>query len=148
MGRAATKKRKKALEAKLGAKKCQTALLLVEREISPYKERMTFDEIAKEVGFHRKTIWEWRTQDDDFIEYVNLLSDDFLKSKRPEVYSALMKLISGEQPSVKGIDLFFKRWGLLTEKQEITQITNNGGANQSNEEIAKSNDEIDELLKE
>jgi hypothetical protein len=137
--------RQKALEAKLTVKQREAALLCVERELAEDTEsRLTYDEIADRIGYSRKELWKWRTQNKAFIEYVNLLCDDFLESKRAIVYRQLMKLIEGSQPSVKGIDLYLRRHGLLTERQVVE--TKDGGSSRSNEDIAKDLEELDDLL--
>jgi hypothetical protein len=55
-----------------------------------------------------------------------------------------MKLNEGSQPSVKGIDLYLRRHGLLTERQVVE--TKDGGSSRSNEDIAKDLEELDDLL--
>ncbi|MFD1267577.1 phBC6A51 family helix-turn-helix protein [Paenibacillus motobuensis] len=137
-------KRKAALEAKLEGRQKKAALLCVEREFVPEDERKSLDEIAEEVGVSRQSLYKWRTQNRAFIEYVNYLADDFLESERAFVYRQLMKTISGGQPSIKGIDLYFKRHGLIT--QNIAVETKEAGAAQTNEEIADELQELDELL--
>jgi hypothetical protein len=134
----------KALEAKLDARKQKAAYLLVENELRETGEKRTQEDIAEEVGVTNKTLWGWRTKDPVFIEYKNAIADDFLSEKRAFVYGQMMKLIGGSQPSVKGIDLFLRRFGLLTEKQVM--ITEDSGSNRSNEDIAKELEELDELL--
>jgi hypothetical protein len=134
----------KALEAKLDARKRKAAYLLVENELRESGEKRTQEDIATEVGVTYKSLWEWRTKDTVFIEYKNAIADEFLSEKRAFVYGQMMKLIGGSQPSVKGIDLFLRRFGLLTEKQVV--VNEDGGSNRSNEDIAKELEELDELL--
>jgi hypothetical protein len=137
-------RRLKALEAKLDARKQKAAYLLVENELRETGEKRTQEDIAEEVGVSYKSIWEWKTKDVVFIEYKNAIADDFLSEKRAFVYGQLMKSISGSQPSIKGIDLFLKRFGLLTEKQ--VTVTEDSGGSRSNEDLAKELDELDDLL--
>ena len=134
----------KALEAKLDAKKRKAAYLLVENELLETGDKRTQEDIAEEVGVTYKTLWSWRTKDPVFIEYKNAIADDFLAEKRAHVYGQLMKLIGGSQPSVKALDLYLRRFGLLTEKQ--VTVTEDSGSNRSNEDIAKELEELDELL--
>jgi hypothetical protein len=75
-----------------------------------------------------------KRKDPVFIEYKNALADDFLSEKRAYVYGQLMKLIGGSQPSVKALDLYLRRFGLLTEKQVIT--TEDNGGSRSNDDLA------------
>jgi len=137
-------RRKKALEAKLDANHKKAVYLLVENELLPKKEQRTKEEIAQEVGVTYKTIWSWSTRNKDFIEYKNLIADEFLEGNRNRVNAQLMRLIDGEQPSVKAIDLYFRRFGLLTERKQI-ELDNGEGA-RTNDDLAKELAELDELL--
>jgi hypothetical protein len=136
----------KALEAKLTEQQKKAAYMLVENDLKSNKDplKLTYEQIADEIGVSYKTIWSWRTQNRNFIAYKNEISDDFLSDKRSRVYGQLLKLIEGEQPSVKAIDLFMRRFGLLTEKQ-IT-VTEDGSSLRSNEDLAKELEELDDLL--
>jgi DNA-binding XRE family transcriptional regulator len=137
-------RRLKALEAKLDARKRNAAYLLVENELRESGEKRKQEEIAEEVGVTSKTIWEWKTKDPVFIEYKNAIADDFLSEKRAFVYGQLMKSISGPQPSIKGIDIFMRRFGLLTEKQ--VNVTEDAGGSRSNEDIEKEIEDLNNLL--
>jgi hypothetical protein len=137
-------RRLKTLEAKLDARKQKAAYLLVENELMESGEKRTQEEIAEEVGVTSKTIWSWKTTDPVFIEYKNAIADDFLSEKRAFVYAQLMKTISGPQPSIKGIDVFMRRFGLLTEKQVVVNEELVGS--RSNEDLAKELEELDDLL--
>jgi len=136
----------KQLEAKLTVKQREAALLVVERELSDINERPSFDEIADKIGTSRVTLWEWRTRNKAFIEYVNLMADDFLESKRALVYRQLMRLIEGPQPSVKALDLYLRRHGLLTDRQLLE--TKDSGNNSNAADIQRELEELDELLAE
>jgi DNA-binding XRE family transcriptional regulator len=137
-------RRLKTLEAKLDARKQKAAYLLVENELRETGEKRSQEEIAEEVGVTSKTIWSWKTTDSVFIEYKNAIADDFLSEKRAYVYGQLMKSISGPQPSIKGIDIFMRRFGLLTEKQ--VTVTEDGSASRSNEDLEKELEDLDDLL--
>jgi transcriptional regulator with XRE-family HTH domain len=139
-------KKKAALEARLEGRQIRAALLCVEREFAPEDERKSFDEIADEIGVSRMTMYRWRTGNRAFIDYVNHIADDFLASERALVYRQLMKTITGPQPSVKGIDLYFKRHGLIT--QQVAVESKDATSTRSNEEITQELEELDELLAE
>ena len=141
----ANPRRMKALEAKLTAQQRKAAYLVVENELLPTKERRTKEEIATEVGVTYKTIWSWSTRNRDFIEYKNAIADDFLETEREAVYSNLMQLIKYPQPSVKAIDLYLRRFGLLTEKQVVT--TENGEGARTDADLERELGELNELLK-
>lgn len=135
----------KALEAKLDARQRKAAYLLVENEMRDTSDRRTQESIAEEVGVTAKTLWEWRKKNKNFISYKNAIADDFLSENRAYVYSQLMKLIGGSQPSVKGIDLFMRRFGLLTEKTQIETI--DGNSQRTDADLEAELAELDELLK-
>ena len=138
-----TTKKRQQLEAKLDGRQRKAALLCVEREFAPQAERMTFEDIATEVGVSRQSLLKWRQQNRAFIDYVNYLADDFLAAERAFVYRQLMKSISGEQPSIKGIDLYFKRHGLITERS-VVETVESGGRDEA--DIAADIAELDDLL--
>lgn len=137
-------KRLKELESKLTAQQQKAAFLLVENDLRSNDEKRTQEEIAEEVGVTYKTIWEWRKKNRNFIDYKNEIADDFLAEYRSGVYGQLMKLINGSQPSVKAIDLYLKRFGLLTEKQ--VNVTEDNSGSRSNDDLAKELEELDDLL--
>lgn len=139
-------KKKAALEARLDGRQIKAALLCVEREFAAEEDRKGFDEIADEVGVSRQSLFKWRTQNRAFIDYSNLLADDFLSADRAFVYRQLMRTIAGAQPSVKGIDLYFKRHGLIT--QQVAVETKDAGSTRTNDELAQELEELDELLAE
>ncbi|MBJ6364160.1 phBC6A51 family helix-turn-helix protein [Paenibacillus sp. GCM10012307] len=136
--------KRKQLESRLDGRQKIAALAVVERDFAPEDVRKGFEEIAAEVGVSRNTLYEWRTQNKAFIDYANSLADDFLTGKRSLVYRKLMELIDSSQPSVKAIDLFMKREGLITA--QVAVETKDAGAARSNEELAAEIAEIDELL--
>lgn len=137
-------RRMRELEAKLDARQRKAAYLLVENELRETGERRSYEDIAEEIGVTYKTIWEWRTKNRNFIDYKNEIADDFLADKRDQVYAQLMKLITAPQPSVKAIDLFMRRHGLLTDRQITQQESASDG--RSTDDLAKELAELDELL--
>lgn len=136
----------KELEAKLDVRQRKAAFMLVENELAETDAKLTQEEIAAEVGVDRSTLYLWRTRNRDFIAYKNEIADDFLADKRDRVYAQLLKLINGSQPSVKAIDLFMRRFGLLTDKSVVEQA-GDGATQRTDEVIAKQLAELDDLLK-
>jgi len=136
----------KELEAKLDARQRKAAFMLVENELAETDAKLTQEEIAAEVGVDRSTLYLWRTRNRDFIAYKNEIADDFLADKRDRVYAQLLKLINGSQPSVKAIDLFMRRFGLLTDKSVVEQA-GDGATQRTDEAIAKQLAKLDDLLK-
>lgn len=114
----ADKHRFKFDESKFKPKQREAALALVEYEFTPKGARKTKQEIADELGITRKTLHNWDTQDDNFINYKNYLASDFMDSHMAFVYSKLIQSI--DKGSVRGIELYMKRIGDLTDKTEVT----------------------------
>lgn len=136
----------KQLEAALTEQQRKAAYMLVENDLKPNKaeSKLTYEEIATEIGVTYKTLWSWRTKNRNFIAYKNEISDDFLSDKRSKVYGQLLKLIEGEQPSVKAIDLFMRRFGLLTEKSVVENVDNS--QRRTDDDIQRELEGIDKLL--
>ncbi|KAB2425425.1 MULTISPECIES: phBC6A51 family helix-turn-helix protein [Bacillus cereus group] len=133
------------LKQKLTAKQIQAAYLLVENELmeSNNEEKRTQDEMANELGINRTTLWEWRTKNQDFIAFKSEVADSFLAEKREQVYSKLMQLILGAQPSVKAMQLYMQRFGLLTDKKVIEGDL--GNATRTNAEIEEQLQKLKKL---
>lgn len=136
--------RMKELESKLSAQQRKAAFMLVENEMASLDDKLTQDELAKEIGCARSTLFEWRKKDRNFIAYKNEIADDFLADKRDHVYAQLLKLIGGSQPSVKALDLYLRRFGLLTEKQQVETVDSR--SQRSDDAIKKQLDDLDDLL--
>ncbi|MEC2233913.1 phBC6A51 family helix-turn-helix protein [Bacillus subtilis] len=137
--------RMKELEAKLTLQQRKAAQVVASNEVSPEDgAKRSQAELAEEIGVSRMTLYRWRFQNPTFIEYMNLLADDMLSGHRSEVYGQLLRLIKGPQPSVKAIDLFMRRHGLLTDRQVTTTETD--GGSRSNEDLEKEIDELDDIL--
>lgn len=136
------------LKSKLTAQQIKAVYLLVENEIKDNLDeaKLNLGQIADEVGVDRMTLYRWRTRNPHFIEFKNLVADDFLASDRDRVYAVLRGMIFAKQPSIKAIDLYLKRFGLLSEKV-ITETIENG-AGRTDEDIEAQLAELDELLDE
>ncbi|MDR7001573.1 phBC6A51 family helix-turn-helix protein [Neobacillus niacini] len=137
-------KKLKELEAKLTLPQQKAAFLLVENDLRDGGDKKTQEQIADEVGVTYKTLWSWRKQNRNFIDYKNELADDFFAEYRSGVYGQLMKLINSNQPSVKAISLYLQRYGLLTQKTQIETVDNSSA--RSNEDLARELEELDDLL--
>lgn len=132
----ATQSRKEQLKSKLTAQQQKAVYLLVENELMPNDQALTQEAIAEEVGVERMTLYRWRTRNEDFIEFKNLVADDFLATDRERVYGVLMKMIFGKQPSIKALDLYFKRFGLLNEKLTVEQTGNDSNTPATAQDVA------------
>ncbi|OMD44300.1 phBC6A51 family helix-turn-helix protein [Paenibacillus odorifer] len=135
-------RQRKVLEAQLTPQQQRAAQLLVINEWGELTEeggkKRTMTELADELGIARSTLFEWK-RNEMFSAYVNYITDMQLSSMRSEVNVALMRSIRGGAngvPSVKALDLFYRRYGLLTDRTIVedtrTQI----------EEKRKTDDEI------
>ncbi|MGV2787314.1 hypothetical protein GNF98_16740, partial [Clostridium perfringens] len=77
--------------------------------------KKTVQEIADELGLARSTLYEWEAEE-DFVAYVNYLTDVQLSAMRSEVNVAIMRAVRGgnnAQPSIKALELYMKRFALL-----------------------------------
>lgn len=96
----------------------QKALLLLTRQIiDPDAPRMTYDEIAAEVGISERQLFRWRTQDPEFKEARKHLVESYADEMVSEGFSALRKQIRNRS-NVKAVEVLFKSRGLLIDKQE------------------------------
>jgi len=137
-------KRRDYLEAQLGPKKIEAAILLVQLQQGSDAEDAPkqMSEIAERVGVSNKTVWEWR-KTMEFTEYLNILTDFVLVQQRGVVNKRLMQLIDTKQPSVKAIELYMKRFGLLTERHET--VTNEVKRYETNEELQESLEKLEQM---
>ncbi|HBU80878.1 MAG TPA: hypothetical protein DEF35_04450 [Paenibacillus sp.] len=141
------------LEAQLTAQQRKAAQLLVANEwgevLSEDGRKKSMQELANELGIARSTLYEWKAQE-RFIDYVNYLTDINLSGMRSEVNVALMKAIRGGNnglPSVKAIDLYMRRWALLSDRTIVEdrrdEIKNN---RKTDEEIRRDIADLNDLV--
>ncbi|MED4311692.1 phBC6A51 family helix-turn-helix protein [Heyndrickxia coagulans] len=138
------------LKERLTPQQLQAAELLVENEFAG-KDKRTQEELAAEVGISRMQLFKWRTENADFAEYVRRKADAKLNALSVMVDAKLVSLIDGSQwnngiPSVRAIELFYKRFGLLVDRQEITNLSAPKGTRLSPSEVAKGIEELNEML--
>jgi hypothetical protein len=144
---------RKRLEEQLTPQQQRAAQLLVSNEwgelLSDGGKKRTMQELADELGIARSTLYEWKAQM-TFAAYVNYLAERQLDSMRSTVYTQLMKAIMGGNngmPSVKAIDLFMRRYGLLTDRTEVVDMREEAeNKRRSDEGIRKDIEELDRLL--
>lgn len=136
------------LKAKLGVPKVKAIYMLLaieSREVQDGDPK-TNEQIAENLNIGVTTLYKWK-KNEDFITLKNLFSDMALLEFRSVANKSLMSLIDNSQPSVKALDLYFRRFGLLTERHETVAVESQD-ANTSNEKIEESMAELDELLEE
>ena len=82
-----------------------------------YTQKQTLEQIGKDIGVTRKTIWKWH-QNPDFIKWINNQGFEMLKSSLNGVYRALVR--KAESGDVQAIKLYLENIGEFVEKQEMT----------------------------
>lgn len=140
-------KRLKALESRLTPLQRKTALQLVQKELGEHEDgsKITYQDVADSVGISVRQLHRWKNENPIFTEYTGLLADNFLLSSRPEVYRHLMRAMRGAQPSVKAIDTYLKRFGLIQTKVQVENLEMN--ETRTDEALKQELDELDALLK-
>ncbi|MNC55806.1 hypothetical protein D3C75_1053580 [compost metagenome] len=112
-------------------------------------KKKTAQELADELGIARSTYFEWKSQE-HFAAYVNYLSERNLDAMRSEAYVQLMRLIRGGAngtPSVKALDLFFRRYGLLTDRTVVEDMREFAEARRkTDDEIRAEISELDAMI--
>ncbi|PAK55421.1 phBC6A51 family helix-turn-helix protein [Paenibacillus sp. 7541] len=118
-------KQRRTLEAQLTPQQQRAAQLIVSNEwaelLNEDGKKRTMKELADEIGIARSTLFEWKAQE-AFAAYVNYLTERQLDAMRSEVYVQLMRAIRGGAngiPSVKALDLYMRRYGLLTDRTVV-----------------------------
>ena len=141
------------LEAQLTVQQRKAAQLLVSNEwgelLSEDGRKKSMQELANEIGIARSTLYEWKAQE-QFIDYVSYLTDINLRGMRSEVNVALMKAIRGGNnglPSVKAIDLYMRRWALLSDRTIVEDRREDNASNRkTDEEIRREIAELNDLV--
>ncbi|MEK5420160.1 phBC6A51 family helix-turn-helix protein [Paenibacillus sp. FSL L8-0708] len=143
----------KVLEAQLTPQQQRAAQLLVINEWGELTEeggkKRTMQELADELGIARSTLFEWK-RNEMFTAYVNHLTERQLDGMRSEVYVALMRSIRGGAngiPSVKALDLYMRRYGLLSDRTIIEDARSQvEEKRKTDDEIRKDISELDALV--
>lgn len=141
------------LEAQLTVQQRKAAQLLVSNEwgelLSEDGRKKSMQELAEEIGIARSTLYEWKAQE-HFIDYVNFLTDINLRGMQSEVNVALMKAIRGGNnglPSVKAIDLYMRRWALLSDRTIVEDRRDEIASNRkTDDEIRRDIAELNDLV--
>lgn len=143
----AYKSRREQLEEQLDARQIRAAYLLIENELlsrtdPDYK---TQEEIAKEVGVRRESLWRWRKQDQTFIEYRKEIAKDYLGDSVNIFVDALIRSMRGTNgvPSMKALDLYAKHIGFI---QPDNQVEVNVGGGRSEKDLQDELKRLDEQL--
>lgn len=95
----------------------------------------TEKQIAEECGIERTTIWRLK-QKKEFNDYLQKLSDEFIRASLPTALSKLSMLLESdnEKTQLRAIELLLKNQGRLKEVVETDVEIND---NRSSEDILK-----------
>lgn len=109
----------------------------------PNKAGFSFEEIAEQAGVSVRQLHRWR-KIPEFKQAIVEQSLENVKDELPDVLSAHKK--QAKKGNIKAIELFYKLFGLLIEKQEIEQTVHNKDKDnaQLEDEIASLKSLIDE----
>lgn len=135
----------------LSAQQKRVAQLLVDNEFGLLTEdgkKISTEAVAEMASVARSTIFEWKKKP-EFIVYMNGLADRALEVNRAEVYAGIMKLVRGGAngvPSVKALDLYLRRYGLLTDRQIVESGEEATKREISEQERTQALDKLDRLL--
>lgn len=81
-----------------------------------YRQKSTFEQIGKEIGCTRGTIWNW-FQNPEFLEWVNEKSNYMQKIALVPVLKSLIR--KAEVGDVQAIKLYLEKMGEFSEKLKI-----------------------------
>jgi DNA-binding XRE family transcriptional regulator len=132
------------LKKRLTDQQAKAAYLLL---INEFEEggRRTQEDIAKEVGVSRMQLYNWRTQNADFIAYQNALSDMHLEAYRSKADKKLMELV--DKGYTKALDLYYTLLGRKITKSETTEVRKEIGPRLSDSEIARELEKLQQSIK-
>ncbi len=104
-------------KARLDATKIKAIDLLIMKDIN----KMSNDDIAKELGINRATLYRWK-QDKIFNDELIKRADEFNRAFLNEAFCKLRGLLNTGNPyqQLKAIELYLKTQGRLKEQQEVT----------------------------
>ena len=104
----------------------------------PNRGGLTYDQVAKEVGVARSTIFEWKKQDD----FYSALKSEIVRNtsdRLPEVFSSMIDNIV-ETGNAAAFRTLVQMHGLLTEKVEVNTKGNGSDVDSIKAEIERMRD--------
>lgn len=107
----------------------------------PNRGGLSFEEVADKAGISERQLHRWRKKP-EFKQAVIDQSLANVKEVIPNVLSAHTK--QAESGNVKAIELFYKLFGLLVDKQEITQDVTT--RDKGNDDLSSELDDIRNLI--
>lgn len=110
--------------------------------------KLTQEQLAARNGISPSTLYEWKRKP-EFRRKMNEIADAQLETHRAEVYQQLMKAIRGTSnngvPSIKALDLYLRRHGLITTHIEA-DVTARPAPPRSTSELAQDIAELDAMV--
>lgn len=139
--------RKEILEERLNADQIKAVYMLLDNELKSETDRLTQDEIAEACNVHRATLFRWRTQNQDFIDYRREIMRNYVSDMGGLFLNSLRRSMEGTNgaPSMRALDLFAKMEGLVDNKSEVNV---NVGGGRSEEDLEAELKALDEQLAE
>src|SRR5690625_3137158 len=112
---------KEILEERLNADQIKAVYMLLDNELKSETDRLTQDEIAEACNVHRATLFRWRTQNQDFIDYRREIMRNYVSDMGGLFLNSLRRSMKGTNgaPSMRALDLFAKMEGLVDNKSEV-----------------------------
>src|SRR5690625_4377624 len=140
--------RKEILEDRLTADQLKADYLILDTLLAPECRRMSPDEIAAECNVNRSTLYWWRTQNQDFIDYRREVTRNYISDMSGVFLKSLRKSIEGTNgtPSMKALDLFAKVEGFVQTTNQLD--VNIGGGGRSNDDLEDELAKLEEQLAE
>ena len=138
--------RREILEERLSADQLKAVYMLLDNELAPDNERLTQDEIAEACNVNRSTLYRWRTQNQDFIDYRREVMQNYISDMSGLFLKSLRRSIEGTNgtPSMKALDLFAKIEGLVDSSSKVD--VNIGAGGRSNDDLENELAELEKQL--
>lgn len=138
--------RREILEERLSADQIKAVYMLLDNELAAEGDKLTQDEIAEACNVHRATLYRWRTQDQDFIDYRREVMQNYISDMSGLFLKSLRKSIVGTNgtPSMKALDLFAKIEGLVDNTNKVDVNIGSGG--RSNDDLENELAELEKQL--
>jgi transcriptional regulator with XRE-family HTH domain len=95
------------------------------------QNKMTLDDIAKEVGVTRRTLYTW-SQSDEWKQFAHETTISVAREHLPEVMDNLISQAKTSK-NAKIIELFLRTVGVLGQDTMKVEVNNNGVEERSNE---------------
>src|SRR5699024_970747 len=140
--------RQEILEERLNADQLKAVYLLLDNELKSEGDRMTQEEIAAKCNTHRATLYRWRTQNQDFIDYRREVTRNYISDMSGLFLKSLRRSIEGTNgaPSMRALDLFAKVEGFVDTTNKVD--VNLGSGERSNDDLEDELAKLDEQLAE